>query len=619
MLVIPANVVGRPLLIIDAKPSTRRHYAANESTRRHSAANNSTRRHSAANKLARRPPAAKGLAGRLSLAPHTRRAYVSAMAISIISPFQTPLRFHPFAIFLRLGGGWIMSFESILYKKSYAASHPTEDLRQPDFFVDLNLDQLVSAILKGKEEYNLSPFYHQPLTEVENVIYRQQVMADCKDNAIMTAITVFAARMHAVWDILKKTEKLYYHYNKLHWFIESVRLYCELIRTFSLDLDKCTLTSSGLRSFKDYLGKYIASDTFHSLETESQRMATSLSSVVYTLQIKDNAVRVRTFSSESDYSEEVLAVFEKFKQKEEMGKLPIKDSDQNMNHVEAAILECVAKLFPDIFSALDAFHEKYARFIDETVKIFEREIQFYVSYTQFIAKLSAMGLRFCLPQIAGEHKDISCSGGFDIVLAHKLISENQKIVCNDYLLDGEERIVVVTGPNQGGKTTFARMFGQINYLGALGCPVPARDASIFLFDHIFTHFERQENIINLRGKLQDDLIRINDILQQTTSSTLVIMNEIFTSTTSHDAIYLGTKILQSIIKLKAICVCVTFIDELSALSDNIVSMMSLVDDNNQAERSYKVCRKMADGLAYSQKIVEKYNLTYQKLIDRIPL
>ncbi|MGQ9833553.1 MAG: MutS-related protein [Candidatus Villigracilaceae bacterium] len=506
-----------------------------------------------------------------------------------------------------------MTFHSILFEKEHIQK---EQAKQPEFFADLNLDQVIDAITARKQEYNLKPFFYNHLRDAEIIYYRHQVMQDMENHELMAHIKAFAEKMAIVRRYLGMVEKLDAHYHKLGWFLESALVYCDAVNQLLHNLEQTELKSRGFLAFLEYLKNYVHSHAFQALQKEAHKVKSGLSNLKYSVIIQDGRFLVQKYDGETDYSIEVEQTFEKFKQGAANNYLSDVYKGSGMNHIEAKILEFVALLYPKPFAALDQFCANHSQFIDDTIRIFDREIQFYVAYLDFIADIKCKGLNFCYPQV-GTSREVYDYDGFDLALAHALTLTEKTVICNDFYLKGPERIIVVSGPNQGGKTTFARTFGQLHYLASLGCPVPGREARLFLFDQIFTHFERQEDIRNLRGKLEDDVARIHDILVHATTDSILIMNEIFASTTLQDAVFLSKEIITKIMALDALCVWVTFIDELSTLSEKTVSMVSTVAPDNPAVRTFKIVRKPADGLAYALSLAEKHRLTYSQIKERI--
>jgi hypothetical protein len=534
------------------------------------------------------------------------------MVVQAIQPYPVASASPP----MRRKDRFRMAFHSILYERSGLESAAPPEA--PEYFRDLNLDQIVAAITAGKDEYDLKPFFHQVLKSVDAVAYRHEVMRDLENGPLLTCIKVFAGGMRKMRERLAQANKLYYKYHKQRWFLHAIEAYCEAVRELDEALSHMEMSSRGFESFRVYVAAYASSEVFRSLVAETKRLCEAMSAIQYSILIKDGGFTVSNYGGEHDYSVEVADTFQKFQQGSAKNYRVDFRSSVDMNHIEAKVLEFVALLNEDVFSDLDSFFVANQGAADVVLVKFDREVQFYVSYIDYMSAFRRAGLRFCYPEVSAIDKDIHDEEGFDLALATKLVASKTPIVCNSFHLTGSERVFVVSGPNQGGKTTFARAFGQLHHLAAIGCLVPGKQAKLFLFDSLFVHFEREENIKNLHGKLQDDLIRIHGILQRATPRSIVIMNEIFTSTTLKDAVFLARKVIEQILELDLVCVCVTFLEEMASLSEKTVSMVSTIVPDNPAMRTFKVVRRAADGLSYAISIAEKYRVTYECLRERMP-
>ena len=211
-----------------------------------------------------------------------------------------------------------------------------------EFFTDLNLDQIVDLITAGRREDDLRPFFFTPLTSVETIHYRHDILRDLEDRTLVDHLRSFAEALRAMRSHLARAQKLHYKYQRLRWFLDAVDLYCAAVGSLAHDLTLAGLRSPGFLDLREYVTAYTQAAEFTSLCAEAASLVKDLSGIAYGLRLTGNQVKVTRYESEVDYGAEIGQSFAKFRRG------AVKDYRftfpdwVDMNYVELAVLEMVA-------------------------------------------------------------------------------------------------------------------------------------------------------------------------------------------------------------------------------------------------------------------------------------
>ncbi len=504
-----------------------------------------------------------------------------------------------------------MNYQSILFSFTEAARTSPRS----EFFSDMNLDQVFKEILTGKEEYDLYEFYQQNLQSVSEVNYRLEVMRDLETPKTFGNLSEFAVKLKKVREFIAFSRTVHNTYQKQKWHLDAATLYIKTISHLHRSLTAKDIHSNGLRAYSCWLSDYVLSQKFKELCVETEELNNIFNSIRYSIHLDRNRVIVDLDTFEEDYCASLNKTFEHVNNIEY--EFPISFfTELEMSPLETKILEIVRSNNVDAFDKLAGFYKNNTDFINLAISSFDRELQFYISYLEYIKKLRQKGFQFSYP-IISTNKTINIIAGYDLALASKSTSKPETVIPNDFSLDNSERLYIITGPNQGGKTTFVRTLGQILFLASLGCPVPSLKAELFLFNSFFSHFAKEEDLSNNAGRLKEELVRLKPIMNEVTENSLIIINELFASTTTYDAYIMGKKVLEYFLDKDCVCLYVTHVYELTDISDKAVSLVACVQAEQNSSRTYKINRRQADGCAYADSVVEKYNLTYSKIKERL--
>ena len=134
---------------------------------------------------------------------------------------------------------------------------------------------------------------------------------------------------------------------------------------------------------------------------DAAALKANLASIRYNLLIGYSFVTVSAYRSEADYGAEIQSDFEKFRQSAASDHLFKFNEFPQMNHIEAGVLERVTRLFPETFAELENFVARNVNFFDSTISRFDREIQFYVAYLDYMRFMTQRRPAILLPEAVG--------------------------------------------------------------------------------------------------------------------------------------------------------------------------------------------------------------------------
>jgi len=280
--------------------------------------------------------------------------------------------------------------------------------------------------------------------------------------------------------------------------------------------------------------------------------------------------------------------------------------------------------------------KQYAELQSKLFSNLRQGLIFYLSAVRFLRKLQAQGLPVCRPSLAAL-EDRLCrvqdSYNVNLALQHGSMGSEQNPPAptkeNDIEIGPSGQILILTGPNQGGKTTYMVGVGLVQVLAQVGCFVPGKQAQISPVDNIFTHFPIEERPETETGRFGEEALRLGKIFEQVTRHSLVLLNESLSSTSFTEGSYLAQDVVRILRRIGARAIYSTHLYELgnrveelnqSVQGDSrIISVVSSPIENGshasqtELKRSYQVEIRPPLGQSYAREIAARYGIQYEQL------
>lgn len=406
---------------------------------------------------------------------------------------------------------------------------------------DLELDTLFNAMSLGDkflfEVVKKAVLFG--LNDPDTILYRQNVLKDCLKNASLVrniyalAIETIESEKKNYWGIFSKSPEAI-----LNRSVEVLQMFTGTLKRLKHMADEHSdkFESEGFTAFFEMLKKELDDEYFDSIQNHLRQLKFRDGVLMSAELGKGNKGTHYVLRKPQTSSESWMKQL--FAPKPPAYTFYIADRDESGARALSELRDRGLNL---VANALAQSNDHILSFFN----MLRTELAFYIGCLNLQEQLSQIGepVSFPLPVTPDERRH-AFQGLYDICLA---LTMNQKVVGNDVDAD-HKGLIIITGANQGGKSTFLRSIGLSQLMMQCGMFVPAEAFCANVCEGLFTHYKREEDTAMKSGKLDEELSRMSDIVDNVTYNSMVLFNESFAATNEREGSEIAKQIVRALLE-----------------------------------------------------------------------
>ncbi len=458
----------------------------------------------------------------------------------------------------------------------------------------------------------LSKVMMVPLTTEEEIVFRQEIVADAwKDPELFRFLYQTADAVLAKWNELGRGIKGRIRQSnpvmKLISEIRVLHLFCDALSSIRNRLtEQKELASQGLISFREELSRAFSEEREADIRKILDDVSFYTSGLDREDEGRDQVIRPKIvlecgledglkFSSMK--VDEVASKSTKFLRRgsarEKIRKfMDARIPDSFPTEEDAKIQEQTLLLE---YSVVNHLIKKLKGFSDEFQMFFDYlkfQSAFYLSAFFLKQHMERFGMKHCFPKVC-DRRDLSFTDLKEFVMG---LEQRIYVIGNSCSMKQKD-LLIVTGANQGGKSTFLRSIGIAQVMMQCGLPVTAQSFESGIFPRIFVHFTRREDSTMNSGRLDEELSRMNGIVEHIGDGSLVLLNESFATTSEKEGARIAYDIIRALKEAGVRILTVTHLlsfakrlyDETKDVPDSGVEFLS-AERRQDGSRTYHMIR-----------------------------